>query len=101
MKNFIPKRQLPRLPLLSLLAKCLIERKNLINSQTNNKFPGNDGLSAEFDERFSNLIAADLLDIYDSCRKLGAVGVLEQESYLSYIKKEIRNILQTADSFDV
>ena len=72
MRNFIPNRQLPRLPLLNLLAKFVKERKNLmndftfvrlkfstkkqksINSQTNNKFPGNDDLTAEFYEHFSN-----------------------------------------------
>ena len=70
-----------------------------INSQTNNKFPGNDDLTAEFYEHFSNQLPPDLLDIYDSCRKLGTMDVLEQESYLSYIKKEIKKILQTTDPF--
>ena len=32
MKNFIPQRLLPKLPLLNLLAKLLIERKYLMNN---------------------------------------------------------------------
>ena len=51
------RRQLPKLQLLNVLAKFLTERKYLIktltlarrkhkNSQTSNKFPGNDGLKA-------------------------------------------------------
>ena len=35
-----------------------------MNSQTNNKFPGNDGLKAVFYKRFSNELALVLLDIY-------------------------------------
>ena len=34
MKNFIPKRQLPKLPLLNLLVKLPIERKYLMNNFT-------------------------------------------------------------------
>ena len=36
-----------------------------INSETNNKPPGNDGLTAEF-KNFSNELAPVLLDVYDS-----------------------------------
>ena len=77
----------------------LDEATKSINSQTNNKFPDNDSLSAEFYEHFTNQVAPNFLDVYDSCRELGAMGVLEQKSYLSYIKKEIKNLLQTTDSF--
>ena len=65
MQKFIPKTQLPKLPLLNFCVKVLTERKgeqfylckaNLsldevkksINSQTNNKSTCNDGLTAEF-----------------------------------------------------
>ena len=34
MKNFIPKKHFPKLPLLNLLAKFLIERKYLMNNFT-------------------------------------------------------------------
>ena len=34
MKNFIPQKQLPKLPLLNSLAKFLIERKYLMSSFT-------------------------------------------------------------------
>ena len=37
-----------------------------INSQTNNKSPGNDGLTAEFFKHFVNKLAPVLLDAYDS-----------------------------------
>ena len=77
----------------------LDEATKSINPRTNNKFPGNDGLTAEFYGHFSNWLALVLLDVYDSCRKFGTMGVLEQESYLSYIKKEIKKILQTTDLF--
>ena len=33
------------------------------------------------------------LDVYDSCRILGTTGVLEQESCLPYIKKEIKKYI--------
>ena len=38
--------------------------------QTNNKFPGKDGLTAEFHEHFSNELAHVLLDVYDFWGKL-------------------------------
>ena len=46
-----------------------------INSEINNKSPGNDGLTPKFYKDFSNELAPVLLDIYDSWRKLGTVGV--------------------------
>ena len=71
--------ELPQLLLLNLFAKFLTERKHLINtliyeaeisldeiikfinSETNNKPPGNDGLTAEFYRHFSNELASVLL----------------------------------------
>ena len=46
-----------------------------INSETNNKTPGNDGLTAEFHRHYSNEIAPVLLSVYDSWRKLETMGV--------------------------
>ena len=46
-----------------------------INSETNNKPPGNDGLTAEFYRHFSNELAPVLLGVYDSWGKLDAKGV--------------------------
>ena len=46
-----------------------------INSETNNKSPGNDGLTAEFYKHFSNELTPVLLDVYDSWGKLGTMGV--------------------------
>ena len=73
MKNFKPWRQLTKLLLLNFLAKfqtkkeisneeCnLCEAKisldEIINSQTNNKSPGNYGLIAEFYKYFLNELA--------------------------------------------
>ena len=48
-----------------------------INSQTNNKSPGNDGLKGVFYKQFSNELGLVLLDVYDSCGKLGTISVLE------------------------
>ena len=63
-----------------------------INSQTNNKSPGNDGLKGVFYKQFSNELGLVLLDVYGSCGKLGTISVLEQESYLPYTKKVIRDV---------
>ena len=54
-----------------------------INSEKNNKPPGNDGLTAEFYRHFSNEVAPVLLGAYDSWGKLDTMGVTyEEESYL-------------------
>ena len=71
-----------------------------INSETNDKSPGNDGLTAEFYKHFSNELAAVLLDIYDSWGKLGTIGVTSRTGIISAIyKKVIKQILQTIDPF--
>ena len=46
-----------------------------INSETNNKLPGNNGLTAEFYRNFSNELAPALLFAYDSWGKLNTMGV--------------------------
>ena len=46
-----------------------------INSEANNKPPGNDGLTAEFYKHFSNELASVLLDVYDSWGKLDTMSV--------------------------
>ena len=46
-----------------------------INFETNDKPPGNDGLTAEFYRHFSNELAPVLLGVCDSWRKLDTMGV--------------------------
>ena len=73
--------------------RCFIKS---INSETNNKSPGNDGLTAEFYKHFSNELTPVLLDVYDSWGKLGTMGVTSRTgiSMIFYIKKVIKKILQ-------
>ena len=61
-------------------------------SATNKKSPGNDGLSTEFYNKFSNELVPVLLDVYDSYGKLGTMGVTSRIgiSMIFYIKKEIK-----------
>ena len=47
-----------------------------INSETNNKPPGNDGLTAEFYRHFSNELAPVLLGVYDSWGKFDTMCVI-------------------------
>ena len=72
-----------------------------ISSQINHKYAGNDGLTTEFYKHISNEIALVLLDVYDSCGKLGTMGVTSKTGiiYLSYIKKVVKGILQTTDPY--
>ena len=61
-----------------------------INSQRNYKSPGNDGLTAEFYKHFSNGLVSVLLNVYNYWGKLFTMAwvfLLEQESYLSQIKR--------------
>ena len=46
-----------------------------INAETNNKRPGNDGLTAEFYRHFSIELAPVLSGVYDSRGKLDTMGV--------------------------
>ena len=73
--------------------RCFIKS---INSETNNKSPGNDGLTAEFYKHFSNELAPIFLDVYDSWGKLGTMGITSRTgiSMIYYIKKVIKRTLQ-------
>ena len=59
-----------------------------INSQANNKSPGNDGLKAVFYKHFSNELAPVLLDVYDSWGKLGTISVTSKTGIISAIYKK-------------
>ena len=67
-----------------------------INSETNNKSPGNDGLMAEFYKQFSKKLAPVLLDVYDSWGKLGTMAFTSRTgiSMVFYRKNARKKILQ-------
>ena len=106
--NSTPK-ELPQLLLLNLFAKFLTKKKfnehfNLckaetsldeiiksINSETNNKTPGNDGLTIEFYRHFSNELAPVLLGGYGPLSKLDTMRV----TYRTGIISAIRNVSRT------
>ena len=72
-----------------------------INSQTNNKFPNNDGLKAVFYKYFSNELAPVFLDVYESWGKLGTISVTSRTGIISAIykkgdKKNIENYRPTS-----
>ena len=54
-----------------------------INSETNNKSPGNHSFTAEFYKHFSNELAPLLLDVYESWGKLGSMGVTSRTGITS------------------
>ena len=56
-----------------------------INSRTYNKSPVNDGLKEVFYKQFSNELAPALLDVYDSCGKLGTISVSSWTGIISAI----------------
>ena len=81
---------------LSEVEISLEEVFNAINSQRNNKYPGNDGLTAEFYEYFSNEVAPILLEVYNSWKQLGIIGISSRNGIISVIykkgdKKDIAN----------
>ena len=57
-----------------------------INSETNNKPPGNDGLTAKFYRHFSNELAPVLLGVSDSWGKLDIMGVTYRRGIISAIR---------------
>ena len=73
---------------------CDGDKIKSINSKTNNKSPGNDGLTAEFHEHFPNELAL-VFHIFMTLRESLEpwVLLLEQESYLLYIKKGDRKCI--------
>ena len=73
--------------------RCFIKS---INSETNNRSPGNDGLAAEFYKHFSKELTPVFLDVCGSCGKLNTMGVTSRTGIklIFYIKKMIKKILQ-------
>ena len=61
-----------------------------IDSQKNNKSPGNDGLTAEFYKHFSKDLAPILLEVYDSWKQLGIIGISSRTGIISVIYKKRR-----------
>ena len=65
-----------------------------MNSETNNKSPGNESLRAEFYKHFSNELAPVILDVYNSWRKFDTRGVTSRTGIffilIVYIKKLIK-----------
>ena len=57
-----------------------------INSETNNKPPGNDGLTAEFYRHFSNELAPVLLGVYNCWGKLDTMGGTYRRGIISAIR---------------
>ena len=81
-----------------ILLRCisLDEIIKSISSKTKNKSPGNLGLASEFYKHFSDELAPVLLDVYDSWRKLGTMGVTSRigiilDKYKKCNKKDITN----------
>ena len=67
-----------------------------INSQKNNKSPGNDGLTAEFYKQLLNELAPILLEVYNSWNRFGIIGASSRTGIISVIykkgdKKDIAN----------
>ena len=72
-----------------------------INSEVNNKTPGNDGITAEFYKYFSNELAPVFLDVYGSWGRLGTMAVTYRTGFISSIykkvdKKDIANYRRTS-----
>ena len=57
-----------------------------INYETNNKPPGNDGLTAESHKHFSNELAPVPLGVYGSWEKLDTMGVIYRRKFISAIR---------------
>ena len=61
---------------------------NAIKSQKNNKSPGNDGITAEFYLHFSNEIAPVLLEVYNSWKQIGTIGISSRTGIISVTYKK-------------
>ena len=60
-----------------------------IASETNNKSPGNDGITAEFYKHLSNELAPVPFDVYDSWGKPGTMGVTSRTGIISAMYKKV------------
>ena len=67
---------------------CDGDKIKSINSKTNNKSPGNDGLTAEFHEHFPNELALVVSYIYDSSGKLETMSVTSRTEIISALYKK-------------
>ena len=63
----------------------LAEIEKSINSETNNKPPSNDGLTAGFYKHFSNELAPVLLNVYESWGNLDTMSVTYKTRIISAI----------------
>ena len=99
MKNSTPRRQFPsKIPQRKKISNedlnlceaetSLREIIKSINSQANNKSPGNDDLKAVFYKHFSNELTPVLLDVYDSWGKLGTIRVTSRTGIMSAMYKK-------------
>ena len=59
-----------------------------INFQTNNKYSGNDTLTAEFYKHFFNELVPAFLDVHDFWGKFGTMGVTSRTRIISVIYKK-------------
>ena len=59
-----------------------------INSQRNNRSLGNDGLTVEFYDHFSNELSLILSDVYDFWEKLGTMGASSRTRIIFVIYKK-------------
>ena len=59
-----------------------------VNSQSNSKCPGNNGLTAEFYKHFSNELSPILLDVYDSWDKLRTMEGSSRTRIISVVYKK-------------
>ena len=66
----------------------LEEVLNAINSQKNNKSPGNDGITAEFYKHFSNEMAPILLEVFSCWKQIGTIGISSRTGIISVIYKK-------------
>ena len=66
----------------------LEEITKAINSQKNNKSPGNDGLTAGFYKQFLNELTPILLEVYNSWNQLGIIGTSSRTGIISAIYKK-------------
>ena len=69
-------------------ALSIVEVLNAINSQKNNKSPGNDGITTKFYKHFSNEMVPILLEVYNSWKQIGIIGIPSRTGIISVIYKK-------------